>query len=124
MTDLRRLARYVIIEVRATGEVADAFGLAEFADAAIVVVEISSTRKTDAARCAGRLDRMRTIILGSAVIPAIRRSVTPPPIAAPKRPVARRPESGVTPEAAREEPRRPRKVAASSAMPGPGDQHD
>jgi capsular polysaccharide biosynthesis protein/Mrp family chromosome partitioning ATPase len=124
MTDLRRLARYVIIEVRATGEVADAFGLAEFADAAIVVVEISSTRKTDAARCVGRLDRMRTIILGSAVIPAIRRSITPPPIAAPKRPVVRRPESGVTPEAAREEPRRPRKVAASSATPGPGDQHD
>ncbi len=124
MTDLRRLARYVIIEVRATGEVADAFGLAEFADAAIVVVEISSTRKADAARCVGRLDRMRTIILGSAVLPAIHRSGTTAPGLAPKRPVARRPEGAVTPEATRQEPPQPRKVAASSAAPRPGDQHD
>jgi capsular polysaccharide biosynthesis protein/Mrp family chromosome partitioning ATPase len=127
MKDLRRLARYVIIEVRATGEVADAFGLAEFADAAIVVVEISSTRKRDAARCVGRLDRMRTIILGGAVLPAIARPGKARPGPAAERPWLRDPHAAATsrgPRSAREEPSQRREVAASTATPGPRDQHD
>jgi succinoglycan biosynthesis transport protein ExoP len=126
MADLRRLARYVIVEVRADGEVPDAFGLAEFADVAIVAVEISSTRKADVAGCVARLDRMRTLILGAAVLPAIRRPAKAAPGAAPKLPPARRPGAAAAPRAplaAREEPSQPREVAAS-ATPGPSDQHD
>jgi hypothetical protein len=126
MKDLRRLARYVIVEVGATGEIADVFGLAEFADAAIVVVEISSTRKTDATRCIGRLDRMRTIILGAAVLPAIRGSGKVAPSANLKRPEARRPKGAPARQApeAHEEPPQPRTVAASSVTAGPKDQRD
>jgi capsular polysaccharide biosynthesis protein/Mrp family chromosome partitioning ATPase len=126
MKDLRRLARYVVVEVRATGEVADVFSLAEFADAAIVVVEISSTRKTDAARCVGRLDRMRTIILGAAVLPAIRGSGKAAPSVDVKRPAARRPGDAAAPPAPEtlREPPQPPKVAASSVTSGSEDQRD
>ncbi len=120
MKDLRRLARYVIIELPATGEVVDTFALAEFADTVIVVVETSSTRKTDAARCVARLDRMRAVILGSAVLPRIRRPDKAVP--APEGFAERDPAglaTSVTRRPARDERRpAPREVATSSAMPG------
>jgi capsular polysaccharide biosynthesis protein/Mrp family chromosome partitioning ATPase len=132
MTDLRRLARYVIVDVQATGRASDAFGLVEFADAAIVVVEISVTRKSDAAGCVGRLDRMRTITLGSAVLPAIRRPGKAGKSKAGKSTAPVRPPTGSAdgaaapqaPPTAHEEPPRSRKVVASSATPGPSDQRD
>src|SRR5262249_16351777 len=65
-----------------------------------------------------------TIILGSAALPAIRRSGAPAPGTAPKRPAARRPENAAPPQSARAEPPRPRKVAASFTTPGRAAQHD
>jgi capsular polysaccharide biosynthesis protein/MinD-like ATPase involved in chromosome partitioning or flagellar assembly len=119
MKDLRRLARYVVIEVPAAGEAVDTFALAEFADAAIVVVETSRTRKADTARCVARLDRMRTVILGSAVLPPTRRpgKDVPAPERFPERGLPGAATS-VTRKPARDKPPEPREVAASSAMPG------
>lgn len=182
MTDLRRLARYVILEVRAAGEGAETFGLAEFADTALVVVEVSSSSKSDVANCLARLDRMRTGVMGTAVLPAVRRvgktrPVKPQPVkparsagrtartatspgqqtgatsypgvtllpgsqagtaTSPGSGTATSPgsETGTTPlpgsgtgsqpgpQTAPEDPAQAREVAATSASPGPGDQHD
>ena len=72
VAELQRDARYVVIEAQATGEGADTFSLAEFADASLVVIEVSATRQTEAADSIRRLDRMRTAVLGAAVLPSIR----------------------------------------------------
>jgi capsular polysaccharide biosynthesis protein len=79
-SQLRRDARYVIIEVQATEDGADTFALAEFADAAIVTVEIPRTTRTGAAECIRRLRQLRTPVLGAAVLSAIsdRATVRPP----------------------------------------------
>jgi capsular polysaccharide biosynthesis protein/Mrp family chromosome partitioning ATPase len=69
---MRAAARYVIIAVQGEGDDADAFSLAEFADAAVVVTTIGRTLKTDTAHCVRRLDRMRTPVLGAAVLPSPR----------------------------------------------------
>ncbi len=72
VAELQRDARYVVIEAQATGDGADTFSLAEFADAALVAIEVSGTRRTEAADSIRRLDRMRTAVLGAAVLPPIR----------------------------------------------------
>jgi capsular polysaccharide biosynthesis protein len=68
---LRRDARYVIICGLGTGDGADTFGLAEFADAALVVIELERTRRPDLAACLRRLDRVRTPVLGAALLPEV-----------------------------------------------------
>jgi capsular polysaccharide biosynthesis protein/Mrp family chromosome partitioning ATPase len=70
VADLRRVVRYVIIVAQAAGTGLDAFALAEFSDAALVVAETSGTRKGDVASCVARLDRLRTPVLGAAVLSA------------------------------------------------------
>jgi capsular polysaccharide biosynthesis protein/Mrp family chromosome partitioning ATPase len=70
MAELRRSARYVIIEVETVGDDADTLALSEFADGAVLVVEIPSTRRPDALDCAQRLQRMRVPVIGAAVLPA------------------------------------------------------
>jgi capsular polysaccharide biosynthesis protein/Mrp family chromosome partitioning ATPase len=77
VSDLRKDARYVIIEAQSVGEDADAFSLSEFADAALLAVEISGTMRPDALNCIHRLDRLRIPVLGAAVVPALGRK--PPP---------------------------------------------
>jgi capsular polysaccharide biosynthesis protein/MinD-like ATPase involved in chromosome partitioning or flagellar assembly len=72
VAELQRDARYVVIEAQATGDGADTFSLAEFADAAILAIEVSGTRRAEAADSIRRLDRMRTAVLGAAVLPPIR----------------------------------------------------
>jgi capsular polysaccharide biosynthesis protein len=77
---LRREARFVIIEVQGTDDGADTFALAEFADVAIVTVEIPRTTQTSAGECIRRLRQLRTPILGAAVLPAISpKTVVRPP---------------------------------------------
>lgn len=124
MADLRRAARYVILAVPAAGEVTDTFGLTEFADAAIVVAEVPGARRADAANCLARLNRMRTIILGCAVLPPIRalkqgRSLA----AAPRQDV--RPVSASLADSSRPVPRTTakgrRRVAAVSSLPPGGE---
>jgi capsular polysaccharide biosynthesis protein/Mrp family chromosome partitioning ATPase len=72
VADLSLDARFVIIEASAVGDAAETFGLAEFADAAIVAIEESATRRSDVEDCLNRLDRLGTIAVGAAVIPASR----------------------------------------------------
>jgi len=68
---LRRDARYVIICGLASGDGADTFGLAGFADAALVVIELDRTRRPELAACLRRLDRVQTPVLGAALLPGI-----------------------------------------------------
>jgi hypothetical protein len=70
LADLRLDSRFVIIEASAVGDTPGAFTLAEFADAAIVAIEVNATRRSDVEDCLQRLDRLGTVALGAAVIPA------------------------------------------------------
>jgi len=72
IAELQRDARYVVIEAQATGDGADTFSLAEFADVALVVMEISGTRQSEATDSIRRLDRIRTAVLGAVVLPPMR----------------------------------------------------
>jgi capsular polysaccharide biosynthesis protein/Mrp family chromosome partitioning ATPase len=80
MAHLRRDARYIVIDALATEEGADTFALAEFADAALITVEIPRTTRTAAADCIRRLRHLRTPVLGTAVLSAVssRAEVRPP----------------------------------------------
>jgi hypothetical protein len=73
VAELQRDAQYVVIDAQATGDGADTFSLAEFADAALVVLERERTRQAEARDSIRRLDRMHTAVLGAAVLPNIRR---------------------------------------------------
>lgn len=68
VSQLRRDARYVIIEAQAAADGADTFAFAEFADAAVVTVEASRTSSTEAGECVRRLQHLRVPVLGVAVI--------------------------------------------------------
>lgn len=121
VAELQRDARYVVIEARATGEGADTFSLAEFADASLVVIEVSATRQSEAADSIRRLDRMRTAVLGAAVLPPIRGK---------SKPAGRTPKAKPEPRLAQAKPRpgqsqqaRPRPVPGESrprVLPGQG----
>jgi uncharacterized protein involved in exopolysaccharide biosynthesis len=79
VTQLRRDARYVVIEAPAGGDAADTFALGEFADAALITIEIGNTDQANAADCVRRLRQLRTPILGAAVLPALGRIAVRPP---------------------------------------------
>jgi capsular polysaccharide biosynthesis protein/Mrp family chromosome partitioning ATPase len=83
---LRAQARYVVVEAQAKGRGADSFALAEFADVAIVVIELAKTGQAEAADCVRRLDRLRTTVLGAAVLPATGRKVSAPRLSQQPRP--------------------------------------
>ncbi len=74
MRELRREVRYVIIDVPQPSADADTFSLAEFADAAIVVVQAATARPAEVSECVERLERMRTIVLAAVLLPPGRRS--------------------------------------------------
>ena len=78
-TQLRRDARYVILEAQATQDGADTFALAEFADAAVLTVEANHTRRAQITECVKRLRRIRVTVLGAAVLPPISRQANPRP---------------------------------------------
>ena len=69
VAELREEARYVVIEVQSVAEDAATFTLAEFADGALVTIEIGATRLPDAIECVRVLDRVRVPVLGAAVLP-------------------------------------------------------
>ena len=86
-SQLRRDARYVIIEAQAADDGADTFALGEFADAAVVTIEVARTTKDETADCVRRLRQLRTPVLGAAVLPALGRRITVrPPRQGPPRP--------------------------------------
>jgi capsular polysaccharide biosynthesis protein/MinD-like ATPase involved in chromosome partitioning or flagellar assembly len=88
---LREEARYVVIEAAGGEDSTEAFAFAEFADAAIIVLESTRTTQADALRCARLLDQVHTVLLGSVLLspvdPAEKWRTAPPE---PVRPVAGR----------------------------------
>ena len=88
LAQLRTQAEYIVIEAPSTANSADAQSLASLADAAIVVVEIRRTTHTEVIDASDQLSRIATTMLGSVVLPRLKRSgdevPTPPP---PGRPV-------------------------------------
>ncbi len=66
-SDVMDDARYVVIEVQSLGENSDAFGLAQFAEAALLTVEVQRSRRDDVSDCVRRLLRLGTPVLGTAV---------------------------------------------------------
>jgi capsular polysaccharide biosynthesis protein/cellulose biosynthesis protein BcsQ len=76
MRELRRSARYVVIDVPPPEVDVDTFSLAEFADAAILTVPAGTTRPADVTNCLQRLERMRTAILAALLVPPGRRLST------------------------------------------------
>lgn len=82
---MRSEARYVVVEVTGTSEGADTLSLAEFADAALIVAEVGKTERGDVASCIGRLDHLRTEVLGAAVLPHLGRVARAPARPAPTR---------------------------------------
>lgn len=75
-TQLRRGARFVVIEAQTTADGADTLALAEFADAAVLTVEVQRTTSTQVEASLRRLRQMRTALLGAVVLPAVRSGVT------------------------------------------------
>jgi capsular polysaccharide biosynthesis protein len=94
-SQLRRDARYVVIEAQAADDGADTFALGEFADSAVVTIEVARTTKDEASDCVRRLRQLRTPVLGAAVLPALgRRIAVRPPRQGQPRPAAGPPEPG------------------------------
>jgi uncharacterized protein involved in exopolysaccharide biosynthesis/Mrp family chromosome partitioning ATPase len=83
---LRRDTRFVVIEAQSGGDGADTLALAEFADAALLVVEAQRTTQTEGQACIRRLRQIRTQVLGAAVLAPVRPGVTvrPPQPAPPQ----------------------------------------
>jgi succinoglycan biosynthesis transport protein ExoP len=84
MQELKVHAEYVVIE--AAADAVEALSLAEFADGAIVVVEVEATRRAAASGTIKRLDVMRTAVLGVAVWPAVAGRPGKPPAREPRPP--------------------------------------
>jgi capsular polysaccharide biosynthesis protein/Mrp family chromosome partitioning ATPase len=102
LNELRRDYNYVVVEVQSTGEDSSAFALAEFADAALMAVEVKLTTRPGAADCLQRLDRLRTSVLGAVVLPT---SVGQPARPLPEVGSARRPAAPRSRPEPRPEPR-------------------
>ena len=67
--ELRRDTAMVIIEAQAAGTSADTFSLGEFADTALVVVEVGRTKRPEIAEALHRLAGLRTPVLGAVLVP-------------------------------------------------------
>ncbi|HEY2795934.1 MAG TPA: Wzz/FepE/Etk N-terminal domain-containing protein [Micromonosporaceae bacterium] len=97
LNQLRSQAEYVVIEAPSTANSADAQSLASFADVAIVVVELRRTTHLEVLDAADQLRRVTTSMVGSVVLPRLKRGgddvPTPPPPGRPLHPVA--PSEGV-----------------------------
>jgi capsular polysaccharide biosynthesis protein len=76
-TDLRSEARYVIVETPLTIGSSDAFTLTEFAGAAIIVIETSTTKRSDAKAWLRRLERLRIPVLGAVAVPRLAGAARP-----------------------------------------------
>src|SRR5487761_1296618 len=83
---LRRDARFVVIEAQSGVDRADTLALAEFADAALLVVEAQRTTQTEGQACIRRLRQVRTQLLGTVVLAPVPPGVTvrPPQPAQPR----------------------------------------
>jgi uncharacterized protein involved in exopolysaccharide biosynthesis/Mrp family chromosome partitioning ATPase len=131
IAELRRSFPFVVIEAQASGEGGDTFALAEFADAALIAVEVGKTQRIEVAECLRRLDRLRTTVLGAILIPPFsaagrarpgRPAESAEQRTAPAerrpRPAERRPEAG-HPDPGRPDNGRPDNGLPDSASPRP-----
>jgi Mrp family chromosome partitioning ATPase len=111
ISDVLDDARYVVIEVQSLGDNSDAFGLAQFAEAALVTVEVQRSRRDDVSDCVRRLIRLGTPVLGTAVLrptgPAARRPRTEARVQVPYSSPASRAEPAVDPVFGSEMPAAP-----------------
>jgi capsular polysaccharide biosynthesis protein/Mrp family chromosome partitioning ATPase len=82
VSQLRRDARFVIVEAQASEDGADTFAVAEFADAALLAIEVPDTTQPEANATIRRLRRMQTMVLGAAVLPPIGRRFSVRPLRA------------------------------------------
>jgi uncharacterized protein involved in exopolysaccharide biosynthesis/Mrp family chromosome partitioning ATPase len=83
---LRRDVRYVVIEAQAGDDGADTFALAEFADTALLTIEVERVHQDEARSCVRRLQRMRVPLLGAAALPVISDRYSVRPVPGPSRP--------------------------------------
>ncbi len=74
VADLRSQARIVILEAPLGGGASPAFSLAEFADAAILVVETTRTKRSELKGWLGQLERLRVAVLGAVIVPRLDRA--------------------------------------------------
>jgi capsular polysaccharide biosynthesis protein/Mrp family chromosome partitioning ATPase len=77
MAQLRSQARYVIIETPLRSGSSDAFTLTELADAAIVVIETSSTTRSDVKAWLRSLEHLRVPVIGAALTPHLTGAMPP-----------------------------------------------
>ncbi len=74
IADLRSQARVVILEAPLGSGASPAFSLAEFADAAILVVETTRTKRSELKGWLGQLERLRVAVLGTVIVPRLDRA--------------------------------------------------
>jgi len=127
IAELRRSFPFVVIEAQASGEGGDTFALAEFADAALIAVEVGKTKRIEVAECLRRIDRLRTTVLGAILIPpfsaAARGKQARPADSAEQRPgpAERRPGPAERrPEPGRPDPARPDNGRPDNGRPDNG----
>jgi Mrp family chromosome partitioning ATPase len=75
-SQLRRDARYVIIEAQSTADGADTFALADFADTALLTIETNQTRRAQVKDATRRLNQMRVPVLGATLLSPLTRQIT------------------------------------------------
>ncbi len=68
LSELRSTARYVVIETALGPESPHAYSVAALADAAILVIETSETKRSEAIECLHRLDRLATVVLCAVMV--------------------------------------------------------
>jgi len=93
-SQLRRDARFVVIEAQAGDDAADNLALAECADAAVLTVEVEHVTREEAAGCITRLQRIRVALLGAAALPAISDRHAVRPVQGPPRSAAQARDNG------------------------------
>jgi Mrp family chromosome partitioning ATPase len=85
ISDAQDDARFVVIEVQSAGESSDSLSLAQFAETAIVVVEVERSRPADIVDCVQRLGRLGTPVLGTTILRpgplSVRKAAAPAPYA-------------------------------------------
>ena len=93
-SQLRRDARFVVIEAQAGDDAADNLALAECADAAVLTVEVEHATREEAADGIRRLQRIRVALLGAAALPVISDRHAVRPVQGPPRGAAQARDNG------------------------------
>jgi capsular polysaccharide biosynthesis protein len=93
-SQLRRDARFVVIEAPAGDDAADNLALAECADAAVLTIEVEHVTREEAAGCITRLQRIRVALLGAAALPVISDRHAVRPVQGPPRGAAQPRDNG------------------------------